>query len=992
MDYKKPKIKVFFICIMILLSTILFLGNKVEAAGEPYTIDTIPTTPPSFEGNQVIKVYTVDDMGWKLYDPSLTNVTFELQNDISFNTESLINGDKAINLNGHTMTLGTKGYFLMPNGSTTKKFKMYNGTIAGGSTDLGLGGLSSSTPDSAILNAHYSVNADIVMEDINYTSADNGGSFMDTIASNVFWLGNSTIKTYGANMRVGNAVFLGNFTGNAFGNRTINYDGTGYGGVNIIFAGYAYSYLNKANRGSQTMSKTNGDRRIYIAKESSVTLTNTNTSNLPSANNIGNFATIVIEGSLKATAYGTSLRTTASSKNVQTEYTNQAGTFNGQSNIYVNEDAKFVTESTAVSGSYGALYTYNTDVYAYRPNIFDMRYFGKGNFFYAYSDTPRSNLKLYDLDMAVWAKNQQGIGNPSNTVAGAPAIWQNVGYMLLINFWNNDANNVDSSDTTLNKNTFRIDDYSRVSNDITLPMIVPDDVFKKAGSTDQYAVNNGEERFYGSTDYYYPDGTLVNKKAAGASVGLYSGNLLLEMVQTDSNGDWSFNNFNSKKLSAGTYTLKMFDADKRTAKNVSVTVNDTIPPEATTKLYKFKQGTTTALTNPKGDSIQTFSDETTSSSKITFKYQLTEEERQDIIKTPGYYEVIVEVSDEAGNVNEVPAPVIVYEDIIPVTGFISGQDFEVDYDKWINANDTQKRDILIDEAYGKLKGYQISGSVVTDVTTDATKLTATFTGHTWEPKKTYSIQTNVPGYSKVIKVTLVPSEVKMSLKQVYAGTDAPIYTDLTNNTPIDNSRTFNKKTGDSLETVLNEMITKGDLKLNHTGYGTLDVKDFEVVISGVVVTPTPTVVPDVPFDLVYEYQGEMQFNEAPNLEFGKIEVSGSSQLSALETTSSSTVKIINTLLDYNWHLKLSLPEPEGISNIRTKETFLGDLVYYDSSTSRKVINQTGIEISSQKPTDKALSVFDVRGDSETGIRLEQKIGNRADKYSGDLLWSLEDTP
>lgn len=140
------------------------------------------------------------------------------------------------------------------------------------------------------------------------------------------------------------------------------------------------------------MSQSVGDRRIYIGKNSHVVLNNTNNGNLAYANNIGNFSIINVDGSLEATSVGTSLRTTASSRNNGTPYNNQAGTFNGQANIYVNQGAKFKVSSTSNVGQLGTLFTYNTNVYVYKPDVLDMRYFGSSNFFYSFN---QGNCLIY---------------------------------------------------------------------------------------------------------------------------------------------------------------------------------------------------------------------------------------------------------------------------------------------------------------------------------------------------------------------------------------------------------------------------------------------------------------------------------------------------------------------------------------------------------------------------------------------------------------------
>lgn len=952
--------------------------KHAAAVDFPKTIDYPPMSEPNVNLGNPIEIANETELLNALKSSSDGSYYLTKNMNISSQGTIAITKSKKIDLNTFTITAGNSTIFNI----TSSYFSVENGTINGGNTASVGGDLSIAGLIYVPLATTYGNN--IVIRDITHKS---DGVFIKAMGSNIFFSGDNTITNGYQNARAGNVTFLdGKFVGKVINNGYSNDYGQAASIVNISFYGYGAS---NAYYPRDKFNQKTGSRRIYVTKNADVHLTNTNdtkvTTYLAYTNNIGNFSTLTIEGTLVGESRGTSLRTTApTTTNTGEAYNTRAdaGTYNNRANINILEGAKFKISSTADNATWGTIYTWATDVYAMNPEIFDMRYFGNGNFI---RNNSAGDMILYNLDVGVWSKSSQGVGNPIS-------LWQDITELSVIGARGTASGTVSAIPASygINNTTFNVSNFSRISNDVTLPMIIPDDTFIKNGTTDQYIVNNGDSEFYGSTNYYYPDGSLANKDAVGATIELFSGKNLIDSVITDDNGNWSFDNFNSKKLKAGAYTLKMTDADKRTAKDVPVTVVDTLPPEATTKLYKFKLGTSNALTNPKGDSILSYSDETSEMSAISFKYQLSEQERKNIINTLGYYEVMVEVTDAAGNTNTVMAPVIVYEDVVPVTGFISGIDFEINYNTWVNATDSQKRELMINEIYGKLKGYQISGNTVTDITADATKLTATFTGHVWEPKKTFAIQTNVPGYSKIINVTLVPAEVKMNLKQVYEGTNKPIYSDLINNTPVDNSRTFDKKIGDSLEAMLQQMITAGDFKLNYNGYGTIDVKNFKVVINNTVVTPTPTVVPDVAFELIYEYQGEMRFDEVPNLEFGKIEVSGSDQLSILETSSSSNVKIINTLSGRNWQLKLSLPS--GILNDRTDESFIGNLVYFESATNKQVVDNVGVVISNQKLTDKSLSVFDVRGASDTGMRLEQKIGNRKDKYSGDLLWSLEDIP
>lgn len=75
--------------------------------------------------------------------------------------------------------------------------------------------------------------------------------------------------------------------------------------------------------------------------------------------------------------------------------------------------------------------------------------------------------------------------------------------MSLLNFSSNSATNVSSSDPTLTPDTFKINDYSRISNNVELPMLVLDPTF--INESDQAFLNNGDTTFSGTTDCIYQE-------------------------------------------------------------------------------------------------------------------------------------------------------------------------------------------------------------------------------------------------------------------------------------------------------------------------------------------------------------------------------------------------------------------------------------------------------------------------------------------------------
>lgn len=974
---------------VIVFSLILFWSlsypSFVEAVGEPYTIDQAPLDVPEFDDYTVTKVSSLSELSTAL-NSSTSKVSIELQNDMTITSSIIINGDKELNLNGHTLNAGTNGYLSIDGNSTTNQFKLFNGKIIGGPVTQSPG--SRDTQNSAFLNVSYQKNINVVFEDIAYKSNDNGGNFFVGLATNVFSLGTVTVETYAQNIRAGNITFLGDFNGYSFGNGLPNDRGNASGGVNLTFDGYNNSYINKTNGGPTSMSQSVGDRRIYIGKNSHVVLNNTNNANnnrgyLAYANNIGNFSIINVDGSLEATSVGTSLRTTASSRNNGMPYNNQAGTFNGQANIYVNQGAKFKVSSTNETATYGTLFTYNTNLYVYKPDVLDMRYFGTGNFFYSYPNSPQSNLYLYNQSIGVWLKNDKGIGNPTR-------IWQNVDWMNLLNFYattnGTGATDVSSSDPTLTPDTFKIDDYSRISNNVELPMIVLDPTF--INESDQAFLNNGDTTFSGTTDYYLPGNVKLDKAASNATVTLNL-NGKTYTTQTTDDGTWRFADLDLSTVKGGTIgTVDLVDTDKRLATQIKFTVKDTIAPKATPKLIKADLGSTTKLNNPL-DGISTYSDETTTNDKMTVEFVNSDAERTKMVNELGVHDIGINVIDEAGNKTLVSTKVVVHPKGENITdGYVFGKDYNIDYLTWVNASDSQKREFVLSKDYGNTKGYAISGNAITDVSTDPSNMLITIPSNNWEPNKTYDIPVKVNSYTKIIKVTLVPSTVKMTIKQVYKGTDTPIYSDLETKSLVKNDA-YEETIGDNIEEVLNKLISDKKIVLNYEGYNPVIVSDYKIYQHDKEMTKSDTV-PNDDFSIIYEYEGQLKFKDiAEKLDFGSVTISAEDTETPLSDSSDKSLSIINTIQDSTWKLKASLPS--GITQVNGKKSpFIGNVIYKDILGDTLRIGQSATIIETQK--DNQLFSHIQLKNKDTGIFLKQEAGNLKGSYSGELLWTLEDSP
>ena len=911
--------------------------------------------------------YSESDL--KRYLELPTSDTVTLGGPISLNSRITVKSNKVLDLNKQVLTanessFSRSGGFNLTNTTGFTNFTIKNGLVTGGPTE----GLDAKLQGLIFADAS-AYNLTVTAENMKH----DGPGFFYGRSSDIVFKGKIDLQNEVFNARALNMTMYGNPLNPNDANNTDFYgyvdapgsadkDANGSGGVNLTFDGY------KVNSARSIGKPT---KNLNVSKNAKVKLKNDKSDrNLNYSNNVGNFAEIRIDGEFIAEAQGTSLRTTSA------YYRNEVGTKSDQSEINVNPGSIFKISTVNEKNTYGVVYTYNVDINVNDAEVFDIRNFGSGVFFHGWANRPYNNFRIYNSDIGVWTENSKGIGNPLY-------LWQDVKFTTILDFHykmkgNKLTDKVSSSNPDI-PDKFNINEFSRISNDVALPRIIPD---KKT-------VGNNEKSISGGTKYVLPDGRVIDKPAANAKVTLKIDGGGIYNTTTDANGKWSFNNLDLSTVKGGTTgTLTMIDADQRYGDPAYITIEDKLPPKVTPKLVKEKLNIFENLKKAT-NALASYTDETNSTSELDVEFITSQKELKEMVKAVGKYDVKVKVSDKAGNSTTVTAPVIVYKPAMPVTdGFAYGKDFEIDYDTWVKASDSEKRALMISEEYGKVKGFEIQGNTVTDVTQDNSKMQVDFTGHNWQPKKTYPIKVKVKSYTETINVTLVPAVVKMNVNQVYKGTDKPIFTDLAEDKPINNSKEIEVKIGDSLETIVNEMINSGKFQLNYPGYNQVKVKDYQVKVNNQVVATDK--VPDQPFQLIYGYEGQMKFAKAPNLDFGKIEISRDDKLSELSATSQDEVAIINTFLDYGWTLKASLPK--GITNKQSGEEFLGQLLYFDSDGVKHAITDSGAKLITQKSKDKSLSTVDVRGNKNSGMRLEQHIGNTKDEYSGELVWSLEDGP
>ena len=426
------------------------------------------------------------------------------------------------------------------------------------------------------------------------------------------------------------------------------------------------------------------------------------------------------------------------------------------------------------------------------------------------------------------------------------------------------------------------------------------------------------------------------------------------------------------------YGWKDYKSNKATAK-----VIDKTPPTGEadpfyTVIGSSKPDASVFVKNPQ--------DSNSMNGGFSYKYKTDENTLNTFLNTLGEHTVEVILMDTAGNEAVIESKLGIYD--MNRETVMEANDFEIQEDKLKKILASDLEDYIIDES--QAEAYKIIGNRKTDYT-DQIKV-ADFGGLTVEQRKgVFTVKLNVPGQSDLtteLKVTVIPNRSKMTLKQVYQGTDDQIYQDLEGKVPV---KTISEvyKVDDLLDDLLDDLIKTDRLTLNHTGYNEIKKEDYEVYVNGVKVATNK--VPDEHFEVIYKYSGQLYIN-APDIDFGTVKIN--SQKTEHNLPQDAKVVVVDTLKTDNWQLKLSLPE--GIINTVEEgidEPFIGDLVYYVSETEEQVISEGGIIINEDFNED-VFNTLNMKGDEQkgSGLKLRQHLGNSKGSCVGELHWELVDGP
>ena len=436
----------------------------------------------------------------------------------------------------------------------------------------------------------------------------------------------------------------------------------------------------------------------------------------------------------------------------------------------------------------------------------------------------------------------------------------------------------------------------------------------------------------------------------------------------------------SGNFNAGT-EIEVYGFKDGKEKSVYQTVLDETPPIGESNEYLEVEGGPVPLPSV---FVKNPTDTHPLPQNFTYEYKTDINDVAAMMSVVGTHEVEVYVIDNAGKKGVVKSNLIIFES--DKRNVLEASDISITQNELKQI--TNLEEYILTES--KAEAYKIVNNRKEDFTN---KIKVTDYGglSTSTKKGVFDVTLEVPNepLSKKIKFTVIPSEVEMTLKQVYKGTDDVIYSDLKNKTPITNYKE-NVTIGDSISELVDQLITDKKLVVNHDGFVDIDKSKFIIKVDGK--KRELTEIPDDPFDLIFEYEGQMFFESVPDLKFGQINTTKDQSVHKLPDKEKADVEIVNTLQHKNWELKVSLPKGIKKGGKPTGEEYLGELIYYGADNSKTPIGIGGTKLLTQDNPNELFSELDMKGKDNVGMRLTQKIGNSAGNYQGDLLWSLDDVP
>ena len=688
--------------------------------------------------------------------------SYYLKNDVGITRPLLIRANKSLDLNNHKITANTgktyktSGSFQLTNASDFTSFIIKNGELEGG-YGSGLGVVSNKT--GIIYAEEKAYDLTITVQDIKHE----GHGFFKGSSSDIIFKGDIELNNKGFNVRALNIRMYGNpddpndpentyFVGHAdTGTVGSNAYATGNGGVNISFDGYDVN-------STKTVGKMT--KQLLVDKNAVVKLENLTLTNTGYTNNVGNFSVMEIDGTFEGKAYDSSLRTTAAQRSITS-----AGTDSGQSEINVNPGSHFSILTSNERSTHGVIYTYNVDININNPSTFNIRSFAGHQFFHGWksgSGRQHNNFRIYNADIAVWEKAAKGIGNPIN-------YWQDVEVLTVENFHSSSGGTgvISSSHVGINADVFKINDYSRISNDLRMPELIADDAFQVDKDNKKYQIDNNiaetdSIKFKGYMTYLLPStkedvGLPLDSEKVGGDLTLkFTDSVEEYTTEIKKDGTWEFENIDFRKHRGGALAkLKLVDLDKRTSEK-EVEILDKQPPKGDAVLVKIELNDETFINKPR-ESVKNAKDETTS--ELFINYKDTIDSLKQKAKELGLKELPVIIKDEAGNQKVIASQLLVTDDL-GKTGLVIGQDFEFSIMEWDKLTTDERREKIIE--YGQVKGWKIEENMATEVTNDEKLLTVNYGEGPFEAGNIYDVTLTVGNYKKIIKMTLSGGELSLT--------------------------------------------------------------------------------------------------------------------------------------------------------------------------------------------------------------------------------------
>lgn len=633
-----------------------------------------------------------------------------LENNLSLNQNVTVSSPKILNLNTKTLTAAT-GTNARAGRITLKRFvgefTVKNGVITGGySSGAANGGIIYSDRPAALRDQPTGMT--VIVEDINYTGVD----FVNTMMDDILIRGKVDVSTTNHNLRARNITFYGNpanegdpqnavYTGESTTNSYGDESGDN-ASANPIVMGWSSGGV-----------ALNGKKKVFkVEKNAKASVYNRGTVTYAYNNAVSHYTHVIVDGEFNAEANGPALRTTVSraASNISEN--------NGRSLISVNTGGIFRVSSTGSSGSLGVVYSYPLILDVTNPEIFDLRYFGRGRFLYAYgAGSNQSDVKFNNTSVATWNDTSMGIGNPQQ-------IWQDLRNLSVLGFTNGALGTVSSNNPDAQAN-FKINNYSRISNDIALPVVKPELEIK----ADTYQIGNSFTQVSGSSEYHNPDGSVERPQVKNGTVKLTLGtgaSAYVVETTTDNNGDWTIP-VSLSKLAGRTGTLRLTDQDQRFS-DVKVVVNDDTPPTAQGKVIQTNLNSMTGIPTDPKQALASYEDETTAKARLKVTYETSAAERAEMVKELGFHTLKIAVEDEAGNKTTVDSTLIVKDNsmVVGKNSAIKANNLTMNAADYQQANEGERRAAVIEN--GEMQAWVFDDSSFTEVTTDSKLFKVDLTG------------------------------------------------------------------------------------------------------------------------------------------------------------------------------------------------------------------------------------------------------------------------